>query len=104
MGVDQSTGEDGSPSSNAKLSRPSGITYDASTKRLYFSEEGAHRVRYITVLDHLIYHYAGARNGSFGDITGPTPTSDNSSSLHSPRGLDIANGILYIAGTFVAHN
>jgi hypothetical protein len=92
-----STGEDGTPALYALLYRPTGIAYDQSTKRLYFSESLAHRIRYITVLDGNIYHYIGSRNKTAGDITGLTFANDTAV-LKNPMGIDIANGDLYIAG------
>ncbi len=93
-GVEQSTGEDGSPASMAFVWRVRGLVYDTTNDRLFFAEEPYNRIRYIQ--DGKIYHYIGSRVGLSGATSG---FCDNDTCINGPSGLDYnsATGELYLA-------
>ena len=82
---------DGTPAAGSPLDRPSGVAVDADGV-IYFAELGNHRVRFIDAAGALRTLAGNGTPGLSGD-GGPADAAE----IDTPRGLDIAAGILYLA-------
>jgi DNA-binding beta-propeller fold protein YncE len=82
---------DGAPAAGSPLNRPTGVAVDADGV-IYFAELGAHRVRFIDATGALRTLVGTGTPGFSGDGGASTEAE-----IDTPRGLDIAAGILYLA-------
>ncbi len=82
---------DGAPAAGSPLNRPSGVAVDADGV-IYFAELGNHRIRFIDATGMLRTLVGTGTPGLSGD-GGPATEAE----INTPRGLDIAAGILYLA-------
>ena len=84
---------DGAPAAASPIDRPTGVAVDVDGI-IYFSELGAHRIRWIDA-GGALQTLAGSGTPGFGGDGGPAGTAQ----LDAPGGLGIAGGVLYVADT-----
>lgn len=82
---------DGAPALGSPLDRPTGVAVD-SDGVIYFSELGAHRIRFIDAMGALRTLVGSGVPGFSGD-GGPSTEAE----IDTPGGLGIAAGVLYVA-------
>ncbi len=82
---------DGAPAAGSRLDRPTGVAVDVDGV-IYFSELGAHRIRFIDATGALRTLVGSGVPGFSGD-GGPATEAE----IDTPGGLGIAAGVLYLA-------
>jgi hypothetical protein len=82
---------DGGPATNARLSLPTGLSFNASGN-LYIADQGNNRIRAL-LTNGTISLVAGNGNAGYSGDGGPAPNA----ALYAPRSVAIVAGYVYVA-------